>query len=728
MISLTIDDVKISVPEGTTVLDAAQRAEIYIPHICSHPDLPPVEQLKPAEAVYRGGVRLENKKPNLQFDGCQLCAVQIEGKEGYQRACCTQVAEGMVVHTDADEVKEFRQERIMFLLAKHPHGCLTCAQKEGCARIPCSMNMPEKEKCCPRFGSCEFQKVIEHVGIKKETTRYVFKDLPVIKDEPLFERDYNLCIGCTRCIRACRDVRGVKAVDFVFDEEERVAIGTVSPTLRDSACRFCTACVEVCPTGALVDKKPFKEVPCQFTCPAGIDVPRYVRLIAEGKFDESYAVVRERLPLPSVCGYICIAFCEGECRRGEVNEPVGIRNLKRFVSENHTDLWKRNLKTPTATGKKVAILGSGPAGLTAGYYLARKGHRVTIFEQASLPGGMLRHAISRKRLPKKALQRDIAEIVQSGVELKLNSPKMRIEELFQDKFDAVLLAIGSTFVGAPASWLKEEGIELNSWGSVKVEPSTLATSRKGVFAAGDAILGGVSEDFVRGVDNNKDNFFKVLVDRLALYRGDSSRSAIQAVNSGRKVAQAVDRYLGGDGNTDEPFRVNLQGELLLAAEQPNHYLGREEGFADLKRISDPYRSRSPQYAGLSQAEVALTESTALTEAKRCLRCDLRLLFSKPVLPPKKELRAEFNAEKVNEVPEVEGVYQLLDEQKEVISIKGAINLRKALVEQLELGGKGSYFLYQVEPMYTKRESELLQQFVAVHGQMPEVNRELEDLF
>ncbi|GAI47755.1 unnamed protein product, partial [marine sediment metagenome] len=204
---------------------------------------------------------------------------------------------------------------------------------------------------------------------------------------------------------------------------------------------------------ALVDKKPFEETPCRTACPVGIDVPRYVYLIAEGKFDESYAVVRERLPLPSVCGYICLAFCEEECRRGDVNEPVGIRALKRFVSENHSDLWKKNLKPPTATGKKAAILGSGAAGLTAGYYLARKGHEVTIFEQASLPGGMLRQAISRKRLPKKALEEDIEEILNAGVKLKLDSPQMRISELVEGEFDAVFLATGSTFVGAPALWL-----------------------------------------------------------------------------------------------------------------------------------------------------------------------------------------------------------------------------------------------------------------------------------
>jgi len=717
MVKLTIDEVEVTAPEGTTILDAAQQADIYIPHLCSHPDLPPVEELKPAEAIYRGGERLGNKKPDLVYEGCQLCVVEIEGREGFHRACSVKADEGMVVNTNTPELQEYRRDRLMLLLAKHPHACLTCAQKEGCARFPCSMNIPEKERCCPKFGNCEFQRLVEYIGIKKETPRYVFEDLPVIKDEPLFERDYNLCIGCTRCIRACRDLRGVEAIDFVFNEEGRVLVGTVSPTLGESACRFCTACVEVCPTGALVDKKPFKVVPCQGACPAGIDVPRYAHLIAEGRFDESYAVVRERLPLPSVCGYICLAFCEEECRRGEVNEPVGIRALKRFVSENHSDLWKKSLKRPKATGKKIAIVGSGPAGLTAGYYLARKGHEVTIFEQASLPGGMLRQAISRKRLPKKALEGDIEEIVKAGVKLKLNSPQMQISELFEEKFDAVFLATGSTFVGPPALWL-EEGVELTPWGSIKVNPETLATSREGVFAGGDALLGGISEDFIASTGNEK-NFVKTLVGRLAIYRGDSSRSAIRAIASGRKTAEVIDKYFGGDGDITE---------ILLPPDEPKHWLGREEGFADLKRLPAAYHPPTPQYAGLSRAEPPLSSELATAEGKRCLRCDLRLLIAKPVLAPKEELWLEFIAESVSQVPETEGVYQLLDTDKNIIYIKGAMNLRRELGEQLDVQKKACYFIYEEQPMYTKRESELLQQYIAQHGQMPEGNRELEDLF
>ena len=720
MITLTIDGVEVTVSEGRMILEAAQQVGIYIPHLCFHPDLPPVKGLKPTKAVYRGNKCLNSSDTLEEYEGCQLCVVEIIGREGFHRACSTPVVEGMAIHTSTSEIEKFRRDKLMFLLTKHPHACLTCAQKEGCARFPCSTNVPETERCCPLFGRCEFQKVAEYVGINPETTRYIFENLFATKNEPLFERDYNLCAGCTRCIRVCREVRGVEALDFVFDEEGRVTVGTVAPTLQESGCRYCTACVEICPTGALTDKKPFEEVPCQATCPLGIDVPRYIHLIAERKWDETYSVIREKLPLPSICSYICLSYCEAECRRSQVNEPVSIRALKRFASENHSDLWKKNLGAPIATGKKVAILGSGPAGLTAGYYLARHGHQVTIFEQSPTPGGLLRNAISRKRLPKKALEQDIKEILETGVSLRLSSPITRISGLSEEGFDAILLTVGSTYTGIPAFWLKEEGIELTHQGNIKVNPETLSTNRKGVFAAGETLLGGISEDFIRFLSTEKaPNFFKLLVDQLVRHRGDSSRSSIMAIASGKKAATAIDKYLGGEGVIDEQ---------LLPPEKPNPWLGREEGFADLRRLVAPYRPPVPQFAGLSQAEPPLDEETAVAEARRCLRCDLRLRLSKVTLPPKKRLWLDFIPENVSTVSETGGVYQLLDEQENVIYIKGTIDLRKELREQLATYAKARYFMYEEHPLYTKRETELLQQFLTEHGEMPEGNRELEELF
>jgi len=161
--------------------------------------------------------------------------------------------------------------------------------------------------------------------------------------------------------------------------------------------------------------------PCTHTCPAGVDAPRYIRFIAKGKPGEALAVIREKIPFPSVCGYVCIHPCEAKCRRGLLDEAIGIRVLKRFAVDNGNGMWKQNSRIAPATGKKVAIVGSGPAGLTAAFYLAKLGHKVTVFEALPEVGGMMRVAIPDYRLPKDVLQNDIREIEAVGVDIKTNT-------------------------------------------------------------------------------------------------------------------------------------------------------------------------------------------------------------------------------------------------------------------------------------------------------------------
>jgi NADH-quinone oxidoreductase subunit F len=183
--------------------------------------------------------------------------------------------------------------------------------------------------------------------------------------------------------------------------------------------------------------------PCTHTCPAGVDAPRYIRFIAQGKPGEAVAVIRERIPFPSVCGYVCIHPCEAKCRRGLLDEAIGIRVLKRFAVDNDNGMWKENSKIAPATGKKVAVVGSGPAGLTAAFYLAKLGHKVTVFEALPEVGGMMRVAIPDYRLPKDVLKRDIAEIEAVGVDIKTNTKVESTDELFERGYDAVFLAMGA---------------------------------------------------------------------------------------------------------------------------------------------------------------------------------------------------------------------------------------------------------------------------------------------
>ncbi len=838
MVVLKIDGVEVTTAEGTTILNAALKTGIYIPNLCSHPDLPPVNSLTPAEVIYQGENRIENKIHDFLYEGCELCIVEIEGYEGFQRACNTKVADGMVVKSTSPEIERFRRERLMTILSSHPHACLTCSQKEGCARFPCSMNIPENERCCPRFGSCEFQKVVEYIGINPETSRYVFENLPTLKTDPLIERNYNLCIGCTRCIRVCKEVRGVEALGFVFDEEGRIKVGSLAPSLKESACRFCTACVAVCPTGALTDKGINAEkigediVPCIAACPVNIDIPGYIRLIKEGKADEASAVIRQKVPFPGILGRVCIRPCEEVCRREEINEAVSICALKRFAADNEQGAWKNSIRISPDSGHKVAIIGSGPAGLTAAFYLRKCGHKVAVFESKPLPGGMMRYGIPDYRLPESVVEREIQDILNLGVELKLErtlGKDFSLDDLKNEGYEAIFLAVGAQLsrkivlenlemkgvmwgvdflrqvkegkdidvkdrvvvigggnvaidvaltalrCGAnhvtmaclenkeemPADEWEinqaiEEGVEiLTTWGPNKIlcEDDQLSGCEligcscvfdgKGSFSPtfderlknidADQVILAIGQEsdlgFIehssgiavqKGMIVTDKETFETGIPRV-FAGGDVTKapgSIINAIAAGRKAAVSIDLSLGGKGNIEEGF---FQPE-------PAPTIGRIEGFADLEREEVPKLPPGKRSRSFKEVALGFDFEQARKEATRCLQCDLRLSLSKPVPPPKKKLWFELIPDSIAALPESEGVYQFFDEKENIICIKGAMNLRNEIEEQMKADKNARFFTYEEDPMYTKRESELLQQFIAEHGEMPKGNQDLDDLF
>lgn len=434
LVKLSIDGQEVEAPEGSSLLSVATAAGIYIPALCAHPDLPPSCQRA------SGGAAGDS--------GCNLCVVEIAGTSGMRTSCSTPVTEGMTVTTQSPAIAKLRADRIAKILGSHHHVCLTCPQRDGCSRTTCSFGNPVETRCCSIFSNCELRKVSDFIGIPNTTPPYKPISLPVIKDEPFYDRDYNLCIDCRRCLTACNDVRGVGCLE-VKNTDGRSWVGTIASTLIESGCKFCSACVTVCPTGALTDRTldvsrlEASQVPCKAACPAGIDVPRYVQLVGLGRYAEAVAVVREKLPFPGILGRACFSPCESACRRKHLDDPLSIRSLKRIAADNDTGLWRKLSRQLAPTGRRAAVIGAGPAGLTAAYYLAKKGHAVKVFEALPAAGGMARYGIPSYRVPLSVIDQEVAEVEKLGVEFGFNSRIEKLDELFEQGFETVFLGIGA---------------------------------------------------------------------------------------------------------------------------------------------------------------------------------------------------------------------------------------------------------------------------------------------
>jgi NADPH-dependent glutamate synthase beta subunit-like oxidoreductase/NAD-dependent dihydropyrimidine dehydrogenase PreA subunit len=839
-VEIKIDSKCYRVPAGVSVKEAARLAGVYIPGLCSHPDLDQSKAFGWSEQVWQGpnpfavsslqsgvsspdsGDSTINHQPSsIKSFSCNLCLIAL-GNGAEVHACETVVGEGLEIRTTGSDLTEARQKGLKGILAHHPHACLTCAQRDGCDRIQCSMGVPVEERCCELLGRCEIGKVSEFIGIPGDTPSYKPEGRARLFDEPLFVRDFELCIGCTRCVRVCRDVRGVDALGAVFDEG-RVRVGTLKgSSLPESDCRYCGACVEVCPTGALRDKSgcaPLVEgkAPCTAACPLGIDIPGYLGLIGRGKDLEALELIREQAVLPGVLGYACFHPCEQECRRGSLDGAASICGLKRYVADTAGD-QPVEFTTAAPTGKSVAVIGSGPAGLAAAGELLRAGHEVTIYERDAKLGGMLRQTLPAYRLPSGVIDRDLDYLLklglrhQTGVEL---GKDVTVDSL-RDQHDAVILAIGlpkSVALQVAGSDLEgviggleflastpetsarkvsgrvvvigggnvaidsarvarrlgtlevivvclesadempafddevaealEEGIEIRyRWGIEKIEgvhgkveavvlkrclsvfdsqgkfrpeydPSvTESLSTDSVIVA----IGQKSDDGWKGFKPTQEGVF------TAGDMATGATSIVQAMADGKKAARLAMVYL--EKSTSSPSS-DVSRDKNIPAGVAIGRIGRDEDFLKRPRVTPDRIPVQVRMASMEPYEATYTSEQARLEASRCLRCHLRARITPSPLPPDPWIK--FSYDSLDAVPTTEGVLLLADSSRKITRINGSSNLRNALEDALRDRAEASYCRWELDPMFTKRESELLQAHLKEFGSMPG-GGDLDDLF
>jgi formate dehydrogenase alpha subunit len=232
-ITITIDDQQVEASMGMTVLEAAKEAGIYVPTLCYHPSLAP-------------------------YGGCRICVVEIEKMRGLPTSCTTPATDGMEIRTNTPQLQQYRKGVLELILSEHPHTCLDCWRRERCGPFDiCLRSVSLTERCvtCPNNQRCELQQVADYIGVSESYLPYTYKELPVHREDPFFDRDYNLCILCGRCVRVCQEVRGAAAIAFTFRGNEALVGTAFDRPLVDSGCQFCGACVDACPTGALMERR-----------------------------------------------------------------------------------------------------------------------------------------------------------------------------------------------------------------------------------------------------------------------------------------------------------------------------------------------------------------------------------------------------------------------------------------------------------------------------------------
>ena len=229
---LVIDGKQVTAEAGETILQCALRHDIEIPHLCTHPSLPP-------------------------YGACRMCLVEIEGMRGFPTSCTTPAAAGMTVRTNTPALQELRRNTLALMMIEHPSACLVCAKRELCDQYrPASEKAGRTTGChtCNNKDVCEVRRLAEELGFCHLPVPPMYHQRPLERDNPFIDRDLNLCILCGRCVRICKHQHGMSVIDFVGRSSATKIGEAFGRSLLEANCRFCGSCVDVCPTGTLADR------------------------------------------------------------------------------------------------------------------------------------------------------------------------------------------------------------------------------------------------------------------------------------------------------------------------------------------------------------------------------------------------------------------------------------------------------------------------------------------
>ncbi len=289
---------------------------------------------------------------------------------------------------------------------------------------------------------------------------------------------FRYCEQCGRCSSAC-PITGINEFNIrrLVRHVELDLIDEIAGSGMPWFCAACGRCEDACPNGirilditrSLRAIGPQEQIPqkpqCTEACPAAIDVPGYLRWIAQGQPDEACKLIIEKAPFPGILGRVCTHPCETACKRGEVNASIAICAAKRYAADKAADISEWMSNTAPDTGHRVAVIGAGPAGLTAAFFLRKKGHRVTVLEAREKPGGMMRYGIPSYRLPQAVLDKEIGAVLSTGIDLRTGQKlgvDYEIDQLRQEGFEAVFVGVGAQL----SRKIELEGSELDDvqWG------------------------------------------------------------------------------------------------------------------------------------------------------------------------------------------------------------------------------------------------------------------------